>query len=147
MSVKRVGIDHLPGDQRLRGGHQLRIGRDLRGIACPLVLGIIPIARECSAATALAQQCHRIGEIGIKCAVMRDHRGDAAIAEQRRTILAKHPATVVERLDQAERCCSLEQSLGPVLRQARDRRELIERHGATGQRFQQAGFDAGCQYL
>ena len=103
MTMKRIGVDHLCGDQRLRRCHQRRIGGDLGAVAGPCRLGVAPMPRQPAAAATAPQQPHRIGEVGVEQMVMRDHLGDAAVSQQRRARAAQRPRRS-ESFDQTERC-------------------------------------------
>ncbi len=131
-----IGREHRRRDPRLRCGHQRRVGGDALRIGG----GVGPVAGQ--AAASPSQQRHGIGEVGVEETVVRDHLGDAGVAEQRRARAAERPA-LADRLGEVERGGGLDQSLGTVARQPGVRGDGIERVRAATQERQQRRFDSG----
>ena len=134
MARDRIGVENGSGDAGLRRRHQRRIGGDpVRG-----GVGIRPVVGQRTAAR--AQQCHRVGEVGVEEAVVGDHLGDAGVAEQRRAVCSEREA-VADALGQPQGRRRLEQTFGPVRRQPGVDRDLGDRPRSDAEKRQQAGLD------
>jgi len=150
-----VGVQHLVGDQGLRGGHQggvrtrPRLGRRRLGA------GIGPVGAERGFARLAAQQGDGVAQIGVEHGVMLDHRGDAGIADHRGTEIAQAEPPVAVPLGQPQRRRRLQQPQRVVgrqvepggegrhgLRAGRQDREKIKPHtGKKHLRVDEAGDD------
>ena len=138
MGPEIVRIQYVPGNQRLRLGHQRRIGGRI-ALAGGGFVG--PEAGEFGIAAALTQQRERIADVAVECRVMAHHREDGRVAQKGCARFAEAVAAVGLHTDQPERCRRAQQALRAF---ERDIRSFCE--GCVGDRrmahpLKQAAFD------
>lgn len=146
VTVKRIGVDNMPGNQWLRCGHQRRIGRDRLILSKTGSLRIMPQPRQPAPSAATAQQGHRIGQVGVEQAMMRDHLRNSRIADHYRASAPKRPGRS-DRLHESQCLGGPQQSRHALGRQVDAGADLFDRQRILGKMAQQSGFYAGREDL
>ena len=150
MAAERIDVEQLLRHQRLRGGHQRAIGRDLLGGELGRIFGrrIGPIIGEPRLRRFIAaQQSHGIGEIGVEHGLMRDERERRRIADERRAELAEAEALLAAPLDEAERGGGVQQPRRGVDRELELLGDLLHIARLLEQKLQELQPHAGEQHL
>lgn len=145
MPLEWVGSERLFCNQRLRRGHQARIGPDVPAFRSSL--GIGPEAGQGAPSPWAAEEIRRLGQIGDQHPMMSNHRGDARIGE----IFSPRPAqpdpVVGTTLDKAKafRCDNKTESR--IVLKLEPGGKLRQGEGTFGQRLHQLQFDGSGKHL